>query len=87
MYMRESESILIMIVNQIKSYGESEEDVCGREDSPLTIKFDFVVCAVEGSKDIELMTMDQLMGSLQAYEDSKEDTMSVYNKSSMSKLL
>jgi len=46
-----------MIVNQIMNYGENVEDVCGVEDSSLsTIKFDFVVCAVEGSKDIELLT-------------------------------
>jgi len=48
---------VIMIVNQIMNYGENVEDVCGVEDSSLsTIKFDFVVCAVEGSKDIELLT-------------------------------
>ncbi|RDY04651.1 hypothetical protein CR513_11615, partial [Mucuna pruriens] len=67
--MKESESIsdfgnrMMMVVNQMKCS-------CGRKYfCSLTIKFDFVVCAIEESKNLESMTVDQLMDSLQAYEE------------------
>ncbi|RDY05546.1 hypothetical protein CR513_10606, partial [Mucuna pruriens] len=75
--LKESESNLdfgnrvMMVVNQIKCYKEKMEDICVVEKilRSLTIKLDFVVCAIEESKVLELMTVYQLIGSLQAYEE------------------
>lgn len=75
--MQESESVqdflsrTITIVNQMKSYGEEISDsiVVAKVLRSLTPKFDHVVAAIEEAKNLEVLTFDELMGSLQAHED------------------
>ncbi|RDX94900.1 hypothetical protein CR513_22665, partial [Mucuna pruriens] len=57
---------VMMVVNQMKRYEEKMKDIHVVEKilRSLTIKFKFLVCAIEDSKDLESMIVDQLMGSL-----------------------
>ncbi|RDX89150.1 hypothetical protein CR513_29158, partial [Mucuna pruriens] len=86
LHMKDSKSIsefgnrMVMVVNKMKRYGEKMKDIYVVEKilRSLTIKSIFVVCVIEESKDLESMTVDQLMGSLQAYiEGSREDMWSL----------
>lgn len=74
--MEESENVqqyitrVVSIVNQIKGLGYtlSDEEVVSKVLRSLTPKYDFVVTVIEEARDIEKLTLDELSGSLQAYE-------------------
>ncbi|KAK0576845.1 hypothetical protein LWI29_024227 [Acer saccharum] len=65
----------LALVNQMKSNGETISDVQIMEKilRTLTEKFEYKVTAIEESKDLEEMTLDELMGSLQAHEQRLDE--------------
>ncbi|XP_070019490.1 uncharacterized protein [Nicotiana sylvestris] len=68
-----------VVVNQLRRYAEDIKDVCVVEKilRTLTPKFNFVVCVIEESNDLDSMTVEQLEGSLQAYEEKINRTQEV----------
>lgn len=73
--MKESEGVseyithVQTVVNQLKRNGETITDprVVEKILRTLTDKFENVVCAIEEPKNLEEMTIDDLIGSLEAH--------------------
>ena len=74
----------------MKRKGEILDDVRVMEKflHSLTRKFDFVVTSIEESKDLSTITIDELVGSLQAYDQrmNQYDNMSHLEKALQSKV-
>ena len=58
------------IVSQMRTYGEkiSDETIVANVLRSLTPKFDHIVAAIEEAKDLSILFVDELIGSLQAHE-------------------
>jgi len=61
----------IAIVSQMHSYGEqiSNETIVTKVLRSLTQKFDRVMAAIEEANDLSVLSVDELMGSLQSHEE------------------
>ena len=69
----------MIVVKQLRRYGEEVDDVRAVEKilRSLTPKFDYVVCAIEESKDLDSMMVEQFEDSSLTLEEKlkrrKED--------------
>jgi transposase InsO family protein len=66
----EFSSRFVEVVNQMKSYGEEIKDkkIVEKVLISLTEKFDPIVAVIEETKDFSKLSVQELMGSLKAYE-------------------
>jgi gag-polypeptide of LTR copia-type len=64
------------VVNQIRVFGDTIEEkiVVAKVLRSLTPKFDHVVAAIEESKNLDVYSFDELMGSLQTHESRMSKT-------------
>jgi len=79
--MEDSESVsdyfsrTLALVNQMKTNGETirDQQIVEKVLRSLTLKFEYIVTAIEESKDFSAMTVDELMASLQVHEQGLKE--------------
>ena len=67
---------VMVVANDMRNYGEDMQDVKIVEKilSTLTDKFNYIVCSIEESKDIDLLSVDELQSSLIVHEQKFQRT-------------
>jgi len=76
LHMKEGETVnnyfgrTLTIANKIKTHGDSISQTIINEKvlRSMTSKFDYVVCSIEESNDLNTLTIDELLSSLLVYE-------------------
>lgn len=76
LYMKEGESVneyfarTLIIANKMRIHGEKMGDVVVIEKSlrSMTAKYDYVVCSIEESNDLDILSIDELQSSLLVHE-------------------
>jgi len=60
----------LIIANKMRIHGESMKDVVIIEKilRSMTLKYDYVVCFIEESNDLDILSIDELQSSLLVYE-------------------
>jgi RNase H-fold protein (predicted Holliday junction resolvase) len=63
-------SRVMIVANKMRAYGEEMEDVKIIEKILRTLieKFNYIVCCIEESKDIDKLSVDDLQSSLIVHE-------------------
>ncbi|XP_042391858.1 uncharacterized protein LOC121982918 [Zingiber officinale] len=63
-------SRVLTVINQIRGYGDTleEKKIIEKVLRCLPAKFEHIVAAIEESKDLSKLSLDELMGSLEAHE-------------------
>ncbi|XP_014511732.1 uncharacterized protein LOC106770435 [Vigna radiata var. radiata] len=66
----------LSIVNKMKSNGEviNTSIVVSKILRSLTLKFNYVVCSIEESNDLNILSLDELHGSLLVHEQRMQDS-------------
>ncbi|XP_020417195.1 uncharacterized protein LOC109948495 [Prunus persica] len=61
---------VMSVVNKMRVYGEAMTDVtiCEKILRSLTDKFNYIVCSIEESRDMDALTIDELQSSLIVHE-------------------
>ncbi|XP_059639961.1 uncharacterized protein LOC132282333 [Cornus florida] len=85
-------SRMMAIANKIQIHGEHLEDVTIIENSLrfMTIKFNYVVCSIEGSNDTVVLSIDELQSSLLVHkqkinlQDKEEQPLKVSSNNNFS---
>jgi hypothetical protein len=69
-------SRVMVVANDMRNYGEDMQDVKIIEKilRTLTDKFNYIVCSIEESKDIDLLSVDELQSSLIVHEQKFQRT-------------
>ncbi|XP_038896515.1 keratin, type II cytoskeletal 2 epidermal-like [Benincasa hispida] len=65
---------VMAVVNQLRQNGEEITDVHVMEEvlRSLNIKFEIIATTIEETQDLKNMTIEQFIGSLQAYEEKRK---------------
>ena len=69
-YVNEYFAGTLTVTNKMKANGEDKGDVVVVEKilRYMTLKFDYIMCSIEESRDIDTLTIDELQSSLLVHE-------------------